>query len=207
MVQIFVNSGRIIFRQEYTDENHPIPEYKRTASDEAKKSNYQPNFDDRLGTAFVPFRDWDRNDAGEPKRVRLNHDLKGTENLGLAEDNSNHRDEGIASVDSSGSADSVQKLHTNIDSGSDPETMQVEMDIVENPSRETIRPVANQSNSETNTAGTFTSSNTSAVPYSSSNFAARSVGELRQLAAQFDVDLSGCIEKKDMIDKLISALI
>ena len=199
MVQIFVNSGRIVFRQQHPDENHPIPEYERVGSNEAKISHKESNFDDEdEGTSSIPFRDWDRNETGEIKRARLNDDENDAENIVSAEDISDHGDEGIGPNDSSGDAEIGQNLNTSIDSGSESEIMQVETDTVDTSSREALSAVSNQSNSEYNTGG--------ASAYSSSNFTARSVGELRQLAAQFDVDLSGCIEKKDMIDKLISAL-
>ena len=38
------------------------------------------------------------------------------------------------------------------------------------------------------------------------SFATRSIGELRQLAASLDVDLSGCIEKREMVDLIMNAI-
>jgi len=38
------------------------------------------------------------------------------------------------------------------------------------------------------------------------SFAARSIGDLRQLAASLDVDLSGCIEKREMVDLIMNAI-
>lgn len=196
MVQIFVNSGRIVFRQEPTEQSssHPmVREYEH----ESQPSSISDS-------ASMPYRDWERLESGEIKRARLSsngtdEESSSTTTIDLTEQDANSKG-GRKFEDGSGHAESVQSLNANMDSASEPEeTMQVETDTGETC-------YYTSPGSAAATAASTSSDPHSTTCWSTSSFTNRSVGELRQLAAQFDIDLSGCIEKKDMVEKLVSAL-
>ena len=194
MVQTFVNSGRIVFRQEPTEESSSHPMVRECESQPSSISD----------SASMPCRDWERLESGEIKRARLSsssgadEESSSTTTIDLTEQDASSKG-GRKFEDGSGHSESVQSLNANMDSTSEPEeTMQVETDTGET--------TYTSSGSGSAAAAASTSPDPHSTCWSTSSFTNRSVGELRQLAAQFDIDMSGCIEKKDMVEKLVSAL-
>lgn len=167
MVQIFINSGRIVFEEEEEEENNE--------EQEAMVEEY-----------VHQQQSFDRHEE-EVKRPRID-DEESTHNY-----HSNHNSDEIVVEDGSVSSDERRSLNA------DAETLLPSSLQHDEQQSEVISQESNDTYSRRSPATTYSYNE-------SADITRRSVSELKQLAQTLGVDLSSCLEKREMIELIVSAM-
>lgn len=190
MVQIFINSGRVVFEEEDVEEkeeeeeeekqeeetNHEIP--LRGYDDEQNKMSYERQ--DEVKRARL-------DEEGSRQSVRSGIPYDEDEN----DENENRRQNMVENV----SARSLQEDQQSLNNDA------VEMFPSEN---ETSEFGASVQDNNSRTAAP--ASSTSYSYYESADITTRSVAELRELGRALGVDLTNCLEKREMIEMIVNAM-
>lgn len=216
MVQIFVNSGRIVFTEK-EDESLKSSSSSHTASSENHcvdpYGNVCPDYNEKYG---------ENQEEEEVKRARLDEN-------GAASSSISSRSCSYSSIpDASGDMDvsnshheeSMTECHTTTSSA---QVENQEATILSPPSHHDETSDANNNNvqsgmnvehlSETeentmdNQNTTTTATERDVQSREQPSFASRSIGEIRQLASSLNVDVSSCIEKREMVQLIMEAIV
>jgi len=194
MVQIFLNSGRIVLAN--PEDTEQKMDYGYTNNYESSSSNTPySNSNAQSLKSTARYDDEDSADGSDIKRVRLNSEMEDKSSNHSFEMNSNHEAE---NHEDNGS--SLQKDDDIMESNDDEDQSITEQseNHDENQSQVSLPENIISTSSHHNEYNDISSSN------ESSRFLNRTVGELKLLAQEIGVDLSGCLEKKEMVDRIVS---
>lgn len=226
MVQIFINSGRIILTGE-GEEDADVDE-SHGASDDYGHAPRREESDTRLRYQFSEEEaTTEGDDTGmEKKRARIEDDSDSshsTRSLRLR----NSSSQSLSASASASPHDDVAKMEYEHEDGHlQPNSDREDATVPSSARTEGASPITSSTASTdeatrsvplTSTAGATTpleDVNSNTTNYTETNagdpinhgIMNRSVKELRQLAQELSVDLSGCLEKREMIDLIVSAV-
>lgn len=218
MVQIFVNSGRIVLLEKEEEE---VPNHNHIHNNSRSGNGCV----DPYGNACPDYYNHDNhdhrhqdNDYGEEtKRARLEdehdhgheHEQVGETAVGVEMD----MDPSSSDVDPTNNND-VSHGWTQEERQEEQtqEIMTQGSETVHTPSAEnTEHPLPIETTSDHDHDHDMASvpdcNNASGGMAELPSFASRSIGEIRQLAASLNVDISGCIEKREMVDLIMEAIV
>lgn len=194
MVQIFINSGRVVFEEEEEEEVQVEVEVQEQ---DLEKTEHDSEHDSG-------------HDSGEVKRARI--DEEGSCRSSNTQSNFNDQQQ---QQEEDETKESSSVYDTNNDTHHDHEVVVEDASLSSSSSSLSLREQA--SHDSATPLMPFAESTTSAQPtqdrpstsYSyndSADITARSVGELKQLARQLGVDLTNCLEKREMIELIVTSM-
>lgn len=208
MVQIFVNSGRIVFKNDDKSGLQHHDEGEHDGPQEAMDYGHAPRTDDIPSNETMDACESTQDamqDLSDANEDQLHESAAASEDLPIQGD--------LPSLD-----EAVQNVCESM------EDEPVPVDVINNTTEDSIpkRPRIHLSSEEDETGTTGTtqqdSESSTTLPHGSnpnnievsntnraSHFAERTISELRQLAEEFQVDISNCIEKQDIISALTEA--
>ncbi len=213
MVQIFVNSGRIVFQEEDKDQGL-IDDTADTIPPSSSRGNRNPS---RKKNRYVdPYGNvYDDSDGASSNNT--SSIVEGTKRARIEED-----DEIMTSASQSPSEPISAPADVEIASDADASTSADAIPHISSSEEPTTLPMENSASIDEPTAAAVTREpeihlhEAAPIPLPTQDerqhesphqkFLSRSIGELRQLANSLNVDISGCIEKKEIVDLIVTAI-
>jgi len=216
MVQIFVNSGRIVLMQR---EKENLDSYGYNTYDHRDDNLKDKIMDDGIdpNQGKVKYNDYGRNspqhikcdssedDGSDPKRARVNSkDLYGEDKL----DSKTQSSEPVNILE-----DTVQEKLTPGDENMD----SVSQNVIDNSTNIEVVDLSSVISSPQSENGSNLNFSDRSSPYNEyTNFSSEnlrsegltctSVADLRELAGELHIDISDCLEKKEMTDRILAAV-
>ncbi len=200
MVQIFINSGRVVFEEE--DEYGKEETAERNEEDKEDKK-----YDEQGDNRFYGRQD-------EVKRARLDEDGSSCSRPGSGSDSQHKLDDDLVEDSSIKSSSDQQSLNNDAINLFPPEDEAIELETAMSIDAEHPDSIGGEQSASGSALATSTttppaaaaSSATSYSFYESADISTRSVGELRQLGRALGVDLSNCLEKREMIQRIVTTM-
>jgi len=219
MVQIFVSSGRIILEEEEGNGDDDVDDDDGDKKMSSNNSNTATDYD----YGHAP-----RNES-DIKRARLSSNdldtyeysttsMKENETLddvasSAAALNVSQGEGSIMSITATGSGSESDPLLQDQDAEEDESSMNCNEQQQQQQHREPLTPAPSMATTASATTSnvhnspyTASTSTSTSAPEASTGITTRSVKELRRLAQELNVDISGCLEKREMVDLITANL-
>jgi len=194
MVQIFINSGRVVFDEEENEEDDDMEEQEQVDFDQVKRPRIDGgnDFDMNQQQQIPPQQQEDLNENHDDNKVMV-EDASDSSSM---EQQSPNQDAEIllssASIENLPSHDTIPSSYHYDQQQQDRESSHHEDELNYEPNQQQLQDIPE--------------SITSYSTNESADISSRSVSELKQLAQTFGVDLSNCLEKREMIDLIVKKL-